>query len=462
MFQYEPYQSPLTGSIAEIMGQQAQTRAGAVVARGQNTAHLIGSLGQIAQGAIGDYQQRKADAPRREMEQLQLRDARRHEASTQQEAQQEQWLRSRIADPSQPPPSYEELVSHLGAQRATAIQQGFQQVTKADLENETVTLDHFGRDLRWAMAMPGGMKQEAWQALKGKWAGHGLPADLIPEEYDEQVASALLLKTQKVPEAKAPEPFTLNPGDVRFGSDGKQIANVPPKPPDVNVGSFEDYLSRYAAERHLKPEQLSTKDVENARKKYQQSDDRPYRDPVPIVIVGPNGPMQVDRTHGTATAVTGPDGKPLGLVPTADQRNAVVSRERAQPVLASIAELSEKINTLQGVYAKMAGGVEKQKAKLNLDDDVAEYQSLVSMFTPMLARMVGHVGILTEQDVQSVRSGLPQPGDSKSLRDRKMARIKKILGEQGGGAEKPAPAPAAGGGLSYQDYLNAKKKPGGG
>ncbi len=109
------------------------------------------------------------------------------------------------------------------------------------------------------------------------------------------------------------------------------------------------------------------------------------------------------------------------------ERQQIVGFKKAAPVLDSIWELSEKINVNQGVLAKAVGAVEKQKAKVNLDDDVAEYQALVEGFTPLLARAVGHVGVLTQQDVDSVKAMLPAPGDSKSVRDRKVARIKKIM-----------------------------------
>lgn len=111
----------------------------------------------------------------------------------------------------------------------------------------------------------------------------------------------------------------------------------------------------------------------------------------------------------------------------ADIRNQRMAFGKAEPVLNSIAELSERINVNRGVVAKLIGGVEKAKAQANLNDDVAEYESLIAGFTPMVARAVGHVGVLTEQDVQSVRMMFPKPGDSKSLRDRKINRLKSII-----------------------------------
>jgi hypothetical protein len=45
--------------------------------------------------------------------------------------------------------------------------------------------------------------------------------------------------------------------------------------------------------------------------------------------------------------------------------------------------------------------------------------------------------VLTEQDVQSVRKMLPAPGDSKSVRDRKVARINSLMGDLSGGSSQP-------------------------
>ena len=125
---------------------------------------------------------------------------------------------------------------------------------------------------------------------------------------------------------------------------------------------------------------------------------------------------------------------------TASQKDRTASLGRIVPVLSGISELSEKINTGKGVVAKIAGGAARAQAEANLNDDVAEYEALISGFTPMVARAVGHSGVLTEQDVQSVKALFPRPGDSKTLRDRKIARIKTIL-SFGGSPEQPDAQP---------------------
>ena len=132
-------------------------------------------------------------------------------------------------------------------------------------------------------------------------------------------------------------------------------------------------------------------------------------------------------------------------LPTADMRNRERSFGAAAPVLSSINELSERINTQAGLIAKMSGGVERAKAQVNYNDDVAEYESIISGFTPLVARAVGHVGVLTEQDVQSVRKLFPNPGDSKTLRDRKVKRLEQIMSgvqDAVGGRTPAEPKPA--------------------
>jgi hypothetical protein len=103
--------------------------------------------------------------------------------------------------------------------------------------------------------------------------------------------------------------------------------------------------------------------------------------------------------------------------------------------------LSEKINTGQGLAARAQGEVEKAKAAANLNDDVSEYNGVVSGFTPLLARALGHTGVLTEQDVQSVREALPKPTDSKSVRDRKVKRIMSLMDAMNGSSPAPSAAP---------------------
>lgn len=160
------------------------------------------------------------------------------------------------------------------------------------------------------------------------------------------------------------------------------------------------------------------------------------------VVQGPNGPLLVDKETGKTAPIMGPDNQPLKTAQSAAERMDSRKFQKSAPVLKAIGELSERINVNNGLYAKLAGGAEKLKAKANLDDDVAEYEALVSGFTPLIARSLGHTGVLTQQDVDSVKAIFPRPGDSKTLRDRKVNRLLGIVSEleQTEGVGNVAPA----------------------
>ena len=88
---------------------------------------------------------------------------------------------------------------------------------------------------------------------------------------------------------------------------------------------------------------------------------------------------------------------------------------------------------MEGFAARGAGSWRKAAAIANYDDDLAEYEAVLNGAIPSIARKMGRTGVLTQPDVDSVRGMFPKPGDSKTLRDRKMARIRKIMNMPPGG-----------------------------
>lgn len=97
-------------------------------------------------------------------------------------------------------------------------------------------------------------------------------------------------------------------------------------------------------------------------------------------------------------------------------------------ILGEIEGLSKKINTSSGgPMSNVTGAVRRGAAAGNMDNDVSEYQALVEGFIPMVARAVGHTGVLTQQDVDSVRALFPKPGDNAQLSKNKLERVKRIM-----------------------------------
>lgn len=127
----------------------------------------------------------------------------------------------------------------------------------------------------------------------------------------------------------------------------------------------------------------------------------------------------------------------------APKPTAVEEHNPAQITIDALDELSTKINTAAGLTARAGGVWASAAARANFDDDVAEYTAVLEGAIPSIARKMGHVGVLTELDVQSVRNMFPKVGDSKTLRDRKMSRIRSIMNMPASNVAPPPVAPAA-------------------
>lgn len=132
-------------------------------------------------------------------------------------------------------------------------------------------------------------------------------------------------------------------------------------------------------------------------------------------------------------------------------------RPKVDAIMDQIEVLSGRINTGgAGIGTTLSGLARKGRGMLNLDNDAAEYESLVKGMIPMVARAVGHTGVLTQQDVDSVRALFPSIRDNRELAQNKLNRVRALIGS-GGGAPSRA-IDTSGGGTpkrSAQDILNA-------
>ena len=210
------------------------------------------------------------------------------------------------------------------------------------------------------------------------------------------------------PEEKAPEPFTLSPGQQRFGPDGQPIASVAATP-DAPAGfTLSEGQVRYGPDGAViarGPAKVDTPEDPLARR------ERELR----------IAKLEADLKN----ASTGP-ATPAKL-------------EAVAPVLDEIEALSKKIFTTDlGPVTNVIGVARRGLAAVNLDNDVKEYRSLVRGFTPLMARAVGHNGVLTEQDVERTEMLFGDVGwlgtDNKTVAENKMARLKTIM--VGGGTEE--------------------------
>ena len=137
------------------------------------------------------------------------------------------------------------------------------------------------------------------------------------------------------------------------------------------AGTFEDYLTSYAAERRRPVQTLSAKDKEDARKRWQQADDRPI---APIVIQTGAGPQLVDRSAGTSRSITDASGTVVPQAPTADMRNKAAGRGLVAKSITAIQGLSEKIITKVGPAQRAAAITRGAETVFGNDPEFRTYQ----------------------------------------------------------------------------------------
>lgn len=237
------------------------------------------------------------------------------------------------------------------------------------------------------------------QIVNGLFAvaeSHGHDVRQFQQLYTDQPEQFKTFVSNLVNPPKPTEPFTLNPGQVRFGPDGQPLANVPPEQQGFTLNAGD---VRYGPDGHV----IAS---------------RPAKPETPQAF-----------TLGPGDVRYGPDGRVVASVaPSAASGKSAPGTVSA--VIDSLDELSKRINVEGGMAAKASGLVRRGMAAANEDDDVAEYQAIVESFVPTIARALGHTGVLTQLDVDSAKAILPKPGDSKSMRDRKMARIRDLFSSQ--------------------------------
>lgn len=427
-------------TVAELILEQGRRRADDRLRRGDTSARMWTSLADILGQGLNRYAQEQQDAPARaqqqELRDLQLGEARAGAEARQQATEKEAGFQQAMGS---------------GGNRAQILK-----ALESDPEMYKRASEHFDR-------IDTGYKRLMGDVAAGVRAFGDTPEaaliaidDLISKGFDErqmeqyrkaiqenpeavrQLIDGLLANSPDethrgmvTPKAKPEGPVKLSPGDVLYDPNTrKQITSIPdaPKMREVVVKGPNG-----RPVKKLVPESELMQGVEQY--------EAPRAEAMPSFqakeVLGDDGKPVMANFDSRTGRYVDPSGAPIANprpVPSAMETQDARKFKQADPILRSVEQLSEKINTQQGVLAKMSGGAQKAAAQANYNDDVAEYEALISGFTPLVARALGHTGVLTQQDVDSVKALFPKPGDSKSLRDRKIMRIKSIIGDLEAGA----------------------------
>lgn len=275
---------------ARAIREGGMARARAAEIGGQATSQTIGTIGNLISGAFQGYAQHQADAPRREAEAMQIQDAKDQRAAAKAEAEREARREAAFTDLlSRGDVDPKEILTIYGPERGSKIAQGLDAFAKIESGQVQDARTEAGRLAAGFLSLSPTLRQQLAPQIRAAAIKGGLGTEeTIPQDLPDDFLRGVI-SWSKGEAPKAPEPFTLSPGQTRFNPDGTPVAEVKPEVKPPTIGSFEDYVTRYAAKKGVALEALSPADIEDARKRYQQADDRPR---VTVVNAGGGGDMQ--------------------------------------------------------------------------------------------------------------------------------------------------------------------------
>lgn len=440
---YQPLPFVRSGRLADLALRRGEMEADATRRRGEMSAQMWSNIGNSIAGTIGGILKDRQEAPARaqaaQLRDLQIRGAQQDVAAGERAAaeparlaRQDEAFLSLLSQSENANVDPRAVISIYGPQRGMEIAKGLHAFGELQTKQVTDARDNAGRLAAGFKSFGPEVQARLWPSVRQAAITGGLgDAASIPETPDPSFLDGVLAWAKGEPQAAPTRQKVerrLPNGETVIEFVDPQTAQPMTSAPDVKrhmvtvPGLNGQPMARMVTEDEL------TKGVPGYR--------APVQPPVPSfqqkdVLNDAGLPVLANydaRTGRTTDASTGqPIANPRPVPSDAASQDARKFKQ-ADPILSAVSELSEKINTQAGLIATMSGTVEKAKAQVNYNDDVAEYEALISGFTPLVARALGHTGVLTQQDVDSVKALFPSPKDSKTLRDRKVARIKNIIG----------------------------------
>lgn len=260
-FEFAPYESRLTGTIADLIAAPGriraqalravgEARARAAEASGQRSAQLAQNLGQIASGTIGSI----------------IEDRERAKALRVQQ-QRESIIRAvlpKVINGEMPP---ETLLEAAGPEDGIAIIKGlesYRQLAGKRVTDARATAGSLAAGLK---KLPADMRASLWPRVREAAIVGGLGDEqTIPAQANDQFLDAILAWSGEKPEAaptliqRDPTRDLVNPQTGAVVTPGTPAPVKPPTPPAV--GSFEDFVVRKFGPNPT-PEQITS-----ARKTY--------------------------------------------------------------------------------------------------------------------------------------------------------------------------------------------------
>jgi len=443
------YHRNYADSVSSIYRDMGRAQAEARLQQGQGWANAIGNIGQTIANIPGQMQEQKQQELRSALTDLQMQEVRGNLARAKQQDAQTMAIANLVSGATINGQFDKDAFTTAAA--AAGMGQIVPEVIKtfADSERALIELEDAQKSGQLTDAKLAELQQsylrpfalQLWEnkfdptVVNGAFAAmkaQGVPDELLSQWQAMPPEQMSLMVQQLLPRASAPEPVTLSEGQVRLspqtdqygrpvmGPDGQPVMTR--QEGNAKPTTLEEQLAAAVASRNgaevsrIRNEMARAAAATRAPREAAQ----PQYQRIETVDEAGNPVIQF---------MTPEEVRGMGGIKTSPKTTAKASGPATvDAILSEIQTLSEKINTSAGgPGANITGAIRRGAASANMDNDVSEYQALVEGFIPMVARAVGHSGVLTQQDVDSVRALFPRPGDNAQLSKNKLDRVKRIM-----------------------------------
>src|ERR1051326_1201351 len=187
-------------------------------------------------------------------------------------------------------------IMQLDPETGLTVQTKLNATKRLKLESDTADLEHRRKKLELEGQIFGGVdNNDDYQHALYTAKALGQDVTQYPPQYDpafiankkrmavtdrKRILDDLKARDDEIKAlraGKSPNLVSVAPGHSLVDPETRQAVYTAPGKPetDAKAGSFEDYVTRYAASKNKPLDQLTTADIEEARKRYNQADDRP-------------------------------------------------------------------------------------------------------------------------------------------------------------------------------------------
>lgn len=218
--------SEYANAVSSLYAQIGEARAREAANKGAIWSGALANIGDF----VSQYPERKAKLEeiknRAEETRLRREQMERQAATEKRDVDEDQKLRDLFMSEQMPTPSA--ILRTVGPKKAIPIINGLaalKQDPQGDPEKSLKLLQQVANGLN---ALPEDLRAQAYPGIVQSFEQRGIvkPGMLQPD-YSPDYWKFIMGTGQEPPKPTAPESFTLSPGQVRFGADGKPLADVP-------------------------------------------------------------------------------------------------------------------------------------------------------------------------------------------------------------------------------------------